>query len=184
MNERGAVLVTVLALLLVLTVLAIGCVRTAALDLTMTSYAQFHEQAFRLAQSGIGASLAHLEHDGPAALPDAPCDAMPDWGPAVLVSEAGGSYEVRACRAGSTVDYPGSPPGPYIQRHYRLDSHGRAGRGSEAVVTQGFYVSVLDPSQPPPAGAQTGPLVCIGVDCYLVTERLVTQTYWGQEQTL
>lgn len=182
-RQRGAVLVTVLALLLVLTVLAAGSVRTATLELAATSHVQFREQAFLLAESGIGAALAQLERDGPAALPGLDCGAMPDWGPAVPIAEIGGEYQVRACQSGSTVDYPGSPPGPYLQRHYRLEARARAGRGAESQHVQGYYVTLQDPSQPPAAGPQAAELVCIGADCYLVAGQLATRTFWRVEQS-
>jgi hypothetical protein len=181
-NERGAVLITVLALLLVMIVLAIGSVRTAALDLAMAGQAQYREQSSLLAESGIGASLSQLERDGPAGLPAAACEAMPDWGPPVTIDEVAGSYQTRACRSGSTVDYPGSPAGPYRQIHFRVESRGRAGRGAEAVHVQGYYVALLDPGQPPPDGAQAGQLVCVGADCYLVAGRLATRTFWHPAQ--
>jgi hypothetical protein len=110
----------------------------------MAGNAQYRENAFQLAESGLEATLESIERDGPAALPTAACDPMPDWGPEVEITALGGSYQTRVCLAGSTVDYPGSSIGQFRQLHYRVESRGRAQRNAESVNARGFYVQVQE----------------------------------------
>ncbi len=146
-RQRGAALIVGLILLMVLTVLAVSAMRSATLDLTMASNAQFRENAFQLAESGIQATLRHV--DAGAIDLDAvqPCPTQPrpwspadlPWDAAVAVPALKGRYEVRLCAAGRTHDAAGSSVG-FTQLHYRIESRGRTDqRNAEAVHAQGFY---------------------------------------------
>jgi Tfp pilus assembly protein PilX len=142
-RQHGAALVVGLVLLMVLTVLAISTMRTATLELTMAGNAQYRENAFQLAESGIAAVLQDVEQRRAAALPVEDCDtAVP--GPEVDVPELGGRYQTRICLVGSTVDYPGSSVGQLRQLHYRIESWGRAQRNAETRHVRGFYVQVQE----------------------------------------
>ncbi len=57
-GQRGAVLVVALILLLTLTVLGISGMTTATLELTMASNAQFYQQAFQAAETGLAIAMA------------------------------------------------------------------------------------------------------------------------------
>lgn len=146
-RQRGAALVVGLVLLMVLTVLAISAMRTATLNLSMTTNAQARENAFQLAESGIQATLrqvaaAAIDLDAVAVCPATPrpwsSTDLP-WGAAVAVPAMRGRYEVRLCAAGATHDALGSSIG-FTQLHYRIESRGRSDqRNAEAIHAQGFY---------------------------------------------
>jgi type IV pilus assembly protein PilX len=147
-RERGAALIVGLVLLMVLTVLAISAMRTATLDLSMAGNAQYRENAFQLAESGVEATLRDLEADlAPLdAVPDCPpapppwTDAQLPWGAAVVVPALRGRYQVRVCANGATTDMPASSIGRFLQLHYRIEARGRTDqRNAEAIHAQGFY---------------------------------------------
>jgi type IV pilus assembly protein PilX len=149
-RQRGAALVVGLVLLMVLTVLAISVVRTATLDLTMSGNAQFRENAFQLAESGIQSVLRNAEAGlvDLSVVPDCPITAHPwsdadlGWGGAVEVPELRGRFQTRLCLDGVTSDLPNTSFG-FRQLHYRIESRGRTDqRNAEAIHAQGFYRDV------------------------------------------
>lgn len=147
-RQDGAALIVGLVLLMVLTVLAISVMRTATLDLTMAGNAQFRENAFQLAESGIEAVIRSAETGAidlaalpacPAAPPPWSAAALP-WSDAVDIAELRGRYQTRICLDGTTVDMPGSSIGRFQQLHYRVESRGRTDqRNAEAIHARGFY---------------------------------------------
>jgi hypothetical protein len=154
-RQRGAALIVGLVLLMVLTVLAISAMRTATLDLTMAGNAQFRENAFQLAESGIQTTMrlvntGLLNLDDAVAVPDCPPAPPPQqiwdeatlpWGAPVTVGALKGRYETRICREGETVDMPGTSIGRQV--HYRIEARGRTDqRNAEAIHAQGFYRQV------------------------------------------
>lgn len=155
-SEHGAALIVGLVLLMVLTVLAISAMRTATLDLTMAGNAQFRENAFQLAESGLQSTIRRaqsgaLNLDDAIAVPDCPPPpvapqqiwdaATLPWQPAVAIPALRGRYETRICKAGETQDMPGTSVGK--QLHYRIESRGRTDqRNAEAIHAQGFYRQV------------------------------------------
>jgi type IV pilus assembly protein PilX len=150
-TQRGAALIVGLVLLMVLTVLAISAMRTSTLDLAMAGNAQFRENAFQLAESGVQATLRDLDANlAPLdAAPDCPAvpppwtDAQLPWGAAVEVPALRGRYQVRVCANGATTDMPGSSIGRFVQLHYRVEARGRTDqRNAEAIHAQGFYREV------------------------------------------
>ena len=152
-RQGGAALIVGLILLMVLTVLAISAMRTATLDLTMAGNAQYRENSFQLAESGIQATLRQIEAaalDLDAA-PDCPAAAHPwsaaqlPWNGAVAVPILRGRYETRLCLEGAVTDAVGSSIGKFRQLHYRIESRGRTDqRNAEAVHAQGFYRQVAE----------------------------------------
>ncbi len=70
-DQRGAVLVVGLILLMVLTVLGISSMNTATLELVMAGNAQYHQQAFQAAETGIDISIAQRNFNtaAPAVVP-------------------------------------------------------------------------------------------------------------------
>jgi type IV pilus assembly protein PilX len=56
--QRGTTLIVSLILLLVLTVLGVSGMSTATLELTMASNAQFHQDAFQAAETGIDVAIS------------------------------------------------------------------------------------------------------------------------------
>ena len=73
-DQRGAVLITGLILLMVLTVLGISGMNTATLELVMAGNTQYHQQAFQAAESGIDMSIAQRNYNTltPAIVPVTP----------------------------------------------------------------------------------------------------------------
>ena len=57
-KQRGAVLVVGLILLMILTVLGISGMTTGTLELTMAGNAQFYQQAFQAAETGLALAIA------------------------------------------------------------------------------------------------------------------------------
>ncbi len=57
-KQRGAVLVVGLILLMILTVLGISGMTTGMLELTMAGNAQFYQQAFQAAETGLALAIA------------------------------------------------------------------------------------------------------------------------------
>ncbi len=70
-DQRGAILVTGLILLMVVTVLGISGMNTAMLELTMAGNTQNHQEAFQAAETGIDISIAQRNFDTivPATVP-------------------------------------------------------------------------------------------------------------------
>ncbi len=62
-KQRGAVLVLALVLLMILTVLGISGMTTATLELTMAGNAQFYQQAFQAAETGLAIAIARRDFD-------------------------------------------------------------------------------------------------------------------------
>ena len=58
-KQQGAALVVGLVLLMILTILGISGMNTATLQLTMASNAQFHQDAFQAAETGIDLAMAN-----------------------------------------------------------------------------------------------------------------------------
>ncbi len=152
-QQQGAALIVSLILLMVLTVLAISAMRTATLDLTMASNAQFRENAFQLAESGVQTTLRSVEASAIdlATLPACPATPPPwtaadlAWDAAVPVPALRGRYEVRICYDGETADAVGSTIGAFRQNHYRIEARGRTDqRNAEAIHVQGFYREVAE----------------------------------------
>jgi type IV pilus assembly protein PilX len=152
-RQNGAALIIGLVLLMVLTVLAISAMRTATLDLTMAGNAQFRENAFQLAESGIQSTLRNIETSAIdlTVIPDCPGAPRPwsaadlPWDGPVEVPVLRGRYETRLCYQGATTDMPTSSIGRFRQLHYRIESRGRTDqRNAEAIHAQGFYREVAE----------------------------------------
>jgi len=131
-RQSGAALIISLILLMVLTVLAISTMRTASLGLLMAGNAQFRENAFRLAQSGIDATIRGPERVGagdcPAAAPD----------PAVAVAELGGTYVTSVCYRGEGITLGNSVP-LFPSYNYEVVSTGLTeARDARATLVQGY----------------------------------------------
>ena len=75
-KQDGAVLVVGLVMLVVITVLGVSGMNSAALELTMAGNTQFHQQAFQAAETGIDISITRRDYITSAAsiLPVTPLD--------------------------------------------------------------------------------------------------------------
>lgn len=134
-GQAGAALVVSLILLMVLTVLAISTMRTASLELLMAGNAQYRENAFRLAQTGIDAAVRAPE---PVTAPDCPAPA-PE--PAVAVPELGGRYVTEICYRGESIT-PGNSVPRIPTYNYEVTSTGTTDqRDARARLVQGYALT-------------------------------------------
>ena len=130
-RQRGAALIVSLVLLMVLTMLAISTLRTASLDLVMAGNAQYRQNAFHLAQSGLDAIVRGPE---PAGAP--PCGTEPDDAP-VPIPALGGQCVPRVCYRGESILNEGTSTGPSF--HYEIAADGiTEQRGARVSLVQGL----------------------------------------------
>ncbi len=127
--QRGAALFISLILLMVLSVLAVSTVRTAALEMLMAGNTQYRENAAQLAEAGIDATLRQ-----PPVAPPTDCLAAV-WAPAVRIDELAGEYTTRTCDRGLS---PGEGNSGEFFNH-EVTVEGRTDqRGALARVAQGY----------------------------------------------
>jgi type IV pilus assembly protein PilX len=135
-RERGATLVVSLVLLLVLTVLGVSGMNTATLELTMASNAQFHQDAFQAAETGIDIAIST-----PPFLTVAP-NVIP------VTPLGDGSYSAQAV---STYQDPPTPvpdiafsvggaSGGISAYHFDIVAVGTGPRGAVSTHNQSFYI--------------------------------------------
>lgn len=140
-QQRGAALIIGLILLMVLTVLAISTMRTASLELLMAGNAQYRENAFQLAESGLDGKMRQVTAGTPLPSTTTACpDAVVD--PAARVDALGGSYTTRTCFRGYTDSLDsGDSLGKIGAYHFEITSDAQTDqRDARARLAQGFYV--------------------------------------------
>ena len=134
-RQSGVALIVGLLLLMVLTVIGTSSMNTATLQLVMAGNAQFREEAFQAAETGIALALAQRVHsiESPGILP--------------IASLGDGSYSTRA-----VVTFTQSTPvsdraftlgeGPHALQafHFEIVTVGTGPRNAESTHNQGFYV--------------------------------------------
>ncbi|MCC7259013.1 MAG: hypothetical protein IT486_11650 [Gammaproteobacteria bacterium] len=138
-SQRGASLVIGLVLLLVLSILAVSTMSSATFGLTMAGNAQFSENAFQLAETGVEVAI----NDGPFC---AGCG--PKATPATAVADADGNdigeYEASTdyleCTAveGFSEDYGSADS--FKAYHFQINSTGTAARAARSVHQQDFFL--------------------------------------------
>jgi type IV pilus assembly protein PilX len=154
--QRGAALVVGMLLLLVLTLLAISGMNTASLELAMAGNMQFHENAFRAAETGIEQAMVVgmfnpgdpeqrlPETDGETiAIPNTAEDAFF----ATITPALGGAKQ---------PPLPGSSYNKYSTYHFDVQSNGQSARNAVAITEQGVAViAPWDATVTPGAGLPT-----------------------------
>jgi type IV pilus assembly protein PilX len=134
-RERGATLVVSLVLLLVLTVLGVSGMNTATLELTMAGNAQYHQDAFQAAETGIDIAIAQRNFTtvAPSIVPVTPL--------------GDGSYDTQAVTTfAQTTPVPdlsfsmGVSTGSVQAFHFDTVSVGRGPRNAQSTHNQSFYV--------------------------------------------
>ena len=131
-RQSGAALVVGLVLLMVLTLLAVSTMRSAALEMLMAGNAQSRENAFRLAEAGIADALARA----PALLTP-----VPGWTATIGpqgVDGLRGSYEVDIEYLSTSRPFTGFSEADYEFNFYELDAIGRTDRGARSLQSQGI----------------------------------------------
>jgi type IV pilus assembly protein PilX len=134
-DQRGAVLIVGLILLMVITVLGISSMHTATLEVTMAGNTQFHQEAFQAADTGIDISIAQRNFTtvGPAILPVTPLD--------------DGSYDTQAVSTFmENTPVPddafsmGVNAGSVQAFHFDISAVGRGPSNAVATHNQSFYI--------------------------------------------
>lgn len=134
-RQRGTTLVVSLILLLVLTVLGVSGMSTSALELTMASNTQYHEDAFQAAETGIDIAVATRNFTtlAPSAVP--------------LTPLGDGTYQTQGLTTfAETTPVPdagfsmGTNSGSVQAFHFDIVATGTGPRGATATHTQSFYV--------------------------------------------
>lgn len=138
-RQRGAALIVGLVLLMVLTVLGISGMNTATLELTMAGNAQFGQDAFQAAETGIDLVLARRTF---STVPGSP-------GNIIAPTPLGdGTYTTQAVtNFMDTTDVPdiafsgGVGGGGSVQAfHFDVQSVGIGPRNARSTHNQSFYV--------------------------------------------
>jgi hypothetical protein len=141
-RHRGAALVTALLLMMVLTILGVAGLATAALELRMAGNVQHHERAFAAAEHAIEHALTTADLDTSST----PSDPLkPGCGGECAVSVTGDSFDYSLyydAAAGRTpVPGGGYSLGAGLQaHHFVIEAAGASGGGARAEHDQGFYV--------------------------------------------
>ena len=138
-KQRGAVLVVGLILLMILTVLGISGMTTATLELTMAGNAQFYQQAFQAAETGIAIAIARGGFD--AAIGGAgivlPRTALGDGSSsvqAITTFQIATPIPDRAFSLGIGAD------GTVQAYHFDVVAEGSGPRNATSTHTQSFYI--------------------------------------------
>ena len=134
-RQSGVALIVGLLLLMVLTVIGTSSMNMATLELVMASNAQFREEAFQAAETGIELAIARQAYsiESPATLP--------------ATSLGDGSYSTRAAVT-FTQSTPvpdlafslGEGPSALQAFHFDIVAVGMGPRNAESTHNQGFYV--------------------------------------------
>ena len=147
-RQDGAALVVGLLLLTVITLLAIAGMNTSSVEFVMAGNAQFHENAFQAAESGISQAIAFNTFDyqstqtvAPTLLPGSTTDSYGT----VTVPDNGGNP--------TPITWNNSI-GPFNGYTFTITSTGTSGRGASTVHTQG--VSQIAPANPSMGPANGG----------------------------
>lgn len=136
--QRGASLIIGLVLLLVLSVLAISTMSSATFGLAMTGNAQYAENAFQMAETGLDLSLAGggYLNGGNSAIP------------ATVINDANGDQIGTFDAATSFQETTPPPPregransyGSFEACHFQTVATGGSARNATSQHTQEFYV--------------------------------------------
>lgn len=158
-GQQGAALVVGLVLLLILTLLAISGMGTAALELQMAGNEQYQERAFQAADAGVERAIMSGVYNTTETVGDYTATAdgpVPERGTGIedcvqQVDENGTASDSTDCyeyfvrfdqEAGVTaVPTGGWSYGTGFQAyHFIVDSYGESSRGAASDHTQSFYV--------------------------------------------
>lgn len=136
-RQRGASLIIGLVLLLVLSVLAVSTMSSATFGLAMAGNAQYSENAFQLAETGVEVAI----NSGP----------FNDQAPTIIaetnVTDLGGvevgTYDATAAFAQCTSIEgfsESTDPDSYRAYHFRITANGASFRGAQSQNTQDFFL--------------------------------------------
>ncbi len=135
-DQRGAVLVAGLIILMVLTVLGVSSINTATLELTMAGNAQAHQEAFQAAETGIDISMARRDFN---TLTPAVVDPMPLDVGSSYYTEATSTFMENTPVPGAAFSM-GVSTGSVQAFHYDIVARGTGPRNASSVHNQSFYI--------------------------------------------
>lgn len=135
-DQRGAVLVAGLIILMVLTVLGVSSINTATLELTMAGNAQAHQEAFQAAETGIDISMARRDFN---TLTPAVVDPMPLDVGSSYYTEATSTFMENTPVPGAAFSM-GVSTGSVQAFHYDIVARGTGPRNATSVHNQSFYI--------------------------------------------
>jgi hypothetical protein len=138
-TERGAALAVTLILLGGLGSLALTAAAAAVAALAVAGHQQYSQQAFEAAEAGIAHALilAAQSRSG-GVIPETPHQADAAW-PTAFEARTGAAALPGALPAGFSI---GEHGGAFAAQHYFIVATGRAARGAQARIEQGFYLVV------------------------------------------
>lgn len=141
-RERGAALIVGLVLLLIMTVLGVSGMGTAALELVMAGNAQSQQDAFQAAETGIDIAIDRRNWTTLAPTPL-------DDGAGGDITVGAGSVSGETLNSDCTI-YPNSAfsagvTGGVMAYHFDTDVLGTGPRGARSSHTQSFYVAGPSP---------------------------------------
>ncbi len=138
-EQCGVVLVVALVLLMILTVLGISGMTTATLELTMAGNAQFYQQAFQAAETGLAIAIARGGFDAAIGgagivLPPTKLDDGSSSVQAVTTFQISTTIPDRAFSMVIVDD------GTVQAYHFDVVAEGTGPRNAKSTHTQSFYI--------------------------------------------
>jgi hypothetical protein len=179
-HQHGAVLVTSLVVLAVLSILAAAGTRTARLELLLTDSQHLRQQAFDAAEAGIETMFDAMQRDG-RVIP----------GPMTRTRPDGSAFTVVVALKAITPPPPAADDAPPHNAdvravHFEIRATATAARDARAMHVQGFYVLMADLESQPPcldddcAGAIAD---CAALTCFTFDpQQPLTRTWWTQDE--
>jgi type IV pilus assembly protein PilX len=147
-QQRGVVLVVALLLLLVMTILGVAGLMTAALELRLAGNVDHHARAFAAAEHAIEQAVLNADLGTSSSLA-API--KPGCRAACTTPTTGDPFDYSLYYDASASDTV-APDGGYSlgtglqAHHFVIEATGESGQGARSDHTQGFYV--LGPAEP------------------------------------
>ena len=138
-KQHGAALVVGLVLLMVLTILGISGMNTATLELTMASNAQFQQDAFQAAETGIDIAISSTQLS--AAINGQNLMLPPTTlGDGISTTEALTTFEVATPVPDRAFSLGVGSTGSVQAYHFDVTATGMGPRNATSTHTQSFYV--------------------------------------------
>ena len=133
-KQAGATLIVGLVLLLVLTVVGVSGMNTATMEVTMAGNAQFQQDAFQLAESGIDTSIAQELYGLDGLTRNLAALGVPESDREAVITYMGPFTDIpdEANSAGI--------PGATKAFHFQVTSVSQGPRGGTSTHTQSFYI--------------------------------------------
>jgi type IV pilus assembly protein PilX len=132
-RQSGAALVVGLILLVIITLLAISGMGTAAVELVMAGNEQYRQRAFQASGSGIEQALTKL-----ASVPQTSTPTVVTANAPSAVS--GEKFTTSSLYLGDDLNIPGFSAGKFVGIHYQITSEGTSSRNSRSEQQQGAFV--------------------------------------------